>query len=205
MDGPRPCSAPRREDAARCAASGARQRYFADGCSADGHSFAFSRRVARVLLLSFAPDLKQGRREGRAPDAPEVPRVLKNAHGGGRQVRRSPGLPCAMVFTVSFVLSSGSVALLPPSPCGRSMRAPVGRRIAARLDARTPGAGTTRLLRPHTSPLGPPRLACAHREGHARTLSAPCRTAPVAAHGCPPCSSIARRRRRGHRIPARVS
>ena len=29
---------------------------------------------------------------------------------------RSPGLPCAMVFTVSFVLSSGSDALLPPSP-----------------------------------------------------------------------------------------
>ena len=48
--------------------------------------------------------------------APEVPRVLKNAHGGGRQVCRSPGLPCAMVFTVSFVLSSGSDALLPPSP-----------------------------------------------------------------------------------------
>jgi len=32
-----------------------------------------------------------------------------------------------MGFTVSFVLSPGSDALLPPSPCGSLMRAPVGR------------------------------------------------------------------------------
>jgi len=58
----------------------------------------------------------------------------------------------------------------------------------------TPGARTTRLLRPRTSPLGPPRLACAHRAVHARTPSAPCRIAPAAAHGFPPCNH--------HRAPA---
>ncbi|MGY3035531.1 hypothetical protein ACVIIV_004701 [Bradyrhizobium sp. USDA 4354] len=34
------------------------------------------------------------------------------------------------------------------------MRVPVGRHIAASLDAQTPGVRTTRLLRPRTSSLG---------------------------------------------------
>ena len=83
-----------------------------------------------------------------------------------------------MVFTVSFVLSSGSDALLPPSPF-RMCDARTGWPFASppRLDARTSGVGTTRLLRPRTSSPGSPRLACAHREDHAKTLSAPCRIA----------------------------
>jgi hypothetical protein len=75
---------------------------------------------------------------------------VKNAHGVDHRCAGRPAFPARMVLTVSFVLSSGSVALLPPSPRGWSMRAPVGRRIAASLDARTPGVGTTRLLRPRT-------------------------------------------------------
>ena len=64
-------------------------------------------------------------------------------------------------------------------------RARSGRHITAGLDAQTPGVRTTRLLRPRTSSLGSPRLACAHRRGHSKTLSTPCRIAPVAAHGFP--------------------
>src|SRR5437868_12096945 len=64
-------------------------------------------------------------------------------------------------------------------------RARSGRHITARLDAQTPGVRTTRLLRPRTSLPVPRWLACAHRRGRTRTLSAPCRVVSrkVAAHG----------------------
>ena len=92
-------------------------------------------------------------------------------------------------LTAYVVISPGSDALLPPSPCGWLMRGPGwATSIAAGLDAQTPGVRTTRLPRPRTSSLGPPRLACAHRRDHAKTLSAPCRIAPIAAHGFPPCN-----------------
>ena len=76
----------------------------------------------------------------------------RNAHGVDRWGGRSPGLPCADGFTVSFVLSPGSDALLPPSPCRSLMRAPGWAATSPRgLDAQTPGVRTTRLLRPRTS------------------------------------------------------
>jgi len=105
---------------------------------------------ARGLLSLGALYLTKGRREGRAPAAPES--VYKEMHTGwttGDAGR--PAFPARMVLTVSFALSSGSVALLPPSPRRCSMRVPVGRCITARLDARTAGVGTTRLLRPRTA------------------------------------------------------
>jgi len=73
-----------------------------------------------------------------------------------------PAFPARMVLTVSFVLSSGSGALLPPSPSRLiDVRTRLGRHVTARLDARTPGAGTTRLLRPRTALPKHRRLACA--------------------------------------------
>jgi len=115
-----------------------------------------------------------------------------------------PAFPARMVLTASFVLSSGSVALLPPSPCGGLMRARSGRCITARLGARTPGVGTTRLLRPRTSSLGIRGVACARPRSHAKTLSAPCRCAKAIAHGCPPCKVHRARRRRVHRTQPAV-
>jgi hypothetical protein len=139
---------------------------------------------ARALLW-FPPSL--GTRAQGRPGAGWHPRsrvCLEESARGGRQVGRSPGLPCAMVGTVSFALSPGSDALLPPSP-------PAFARCADRSAAASPprawrqqpGARTTRLLRPRTSSLGPPRLACARRDDHAMMPSAPCRTAHRAAHG----------------------
>jgi len=98
----------------------------------DRHTFASSRRVSPELCCLLPPFLK-ARAQGR-PGAGWHPqsRVRKNAHGVDHRCRRSPGLPCAVVFTVSFALSSGSVALLPPSPCGCVMHVPVGRHISAK-------------------------------------------------------------------------
>jgi hypothetical protein len=66
-------------------------------------------------------------REGRVPAGTRSP-VCKRTRTGGPQVKPGhPGLPCAMVLTVSFVLSSGRRAPLPPSPRGCLRRlTPVG-------------------------------------------------------------------------------
>ena len=65
-----------------------------------------------------------------------------------------PGLPCAVVGTAYVVLSPGSDALLPPSPCGWLMpRTRSGRDLTARLGAQTPGARTTRFGRTRITPV----------------------------------------------------
>jgi hypothetical protein len=112
---------------------------------------------------------------GRRP-APAI-RALEKCTRGGPQVRRIARPFLRDGFNVSFVLSPGSDALLPPSPCGWLMCAS-GRatHITARLDAQAPGIRTTRLRRPRTSSLGLRELACAHARSHAKTLSAPCRS-----------------------------
>jgi hypothetical protein len=155
------------------------------------HTFAFSR-LAPELCSKSALFENKGRREGRVPACTRSPVCGKERARGGRQVTPDiPAFPARMVLTVSFVLSSGSVALLPPSPRRCSMRAPVGRHITTRLDARTPGVGTTRLLRPRTvSPIvrGWP---CTPRPRRA-AVTAPCRSRGARTHGCPPCPTLLR-------------
>jgi hypothetical protein len=93
-----------------------------------------------------------------------------------------------MVLTVSFVLSPGSDALLPPSPRGLLMRAP-GR-------AATSPQGLTH--RPRAS--GPHDFSVRGRsrlivrgwrvltpDVNEAAATASCRTASRKAHGCPPC------------------
>ena len=133
----------------------------------------------------FRPYLKQGRREGRAPAGTRSPACAKERARGGRQVMpvARPSLRDGFHGVLRALL--GERCTIAPVALRFQMRAPVGRHITAKLDARTPGVRTTRLLRPRTSSLGPPRLACAHRRGHSKTLSAPCRIAPEAAHEFP--------------------
>ena len=71
--------------------------------------------IARVLALRFAPSLRQGRRKGRAPAGTRV-RAPENAHGVDYRSRRIARPSLRDGVNVSFVLSSGSAALLPPSP-----------------------------------------------------------------------------------------
>jgi hypothetical protein len=105
---------------------------------------------ARALLPSCAHGLPKGAgKAGRRRNPSPCTRKMHTGWTTG--VAGRPAFPARMVLTVSFVLSSGSVALLPPSPRSRLMRAPVGRCTTASLDARTPGVGTTRLLRPRTA------------------------------------------------------
>src|SRR5882672_1638387 len=101
-----------------------------------------------------------------------------------------------MVLTVSFALSPGSDALLPPSLCGWLMRAPGwATPITARLDAQTPGVRTTRLLRPRTSSPASRWLACAHhrdlREDAVSVVSSRerfCSRSTI--EGFPPCIAL---------------
>ena len=145
-----------------------------------------SRGACRPGFASRPPS-KKARAQGK-PGAGWHPRSVRdrNAHGVDHRCAGRPAFPARMVLTVSFVLSSGSVALLPPSPCGWLMRAS-GRTcsIPARLDAQTPGVGTTRLLRPRTSSLGIRGVACARPRSHAKTLSAPCRLRESHCSRCP--------------------
>ncbi|MGY4624074.1 hypothetical protein ACVWY3_001830 [Bradyrhizobium sp. USDA 4486] len=175
--------------------------------SNSGRAFAFSRLKAPEFYLSQRP--RKTRAQGR-PGAswhPQV-RALGKMHTGwttGSPDR--PAFPARMVLTVSFVLSSGSDALLPPSPCGWLTRAVRSdRHITAGLDAQTPGVRTTRLLRPRTPSLRLQELACAHTRSHTKTLPASCRTREGnCSQRKPPCNAARARRRRVHRCPARGS
>jgi hypothetical protein len=62
---------------------------------------------------------------------------------------KSTGLPCAMVLTVSFALSSATSSFLSPSPRGlKGFARPVGPPKPPRDLTPATGARTTRLLRP---------------------------------------------------------
>jgi hypothetical protein len=64
----------------------------------------------------------------------------------------SPGLPCANGFNgVLRALLGERCTIAPVASRMADARARSGRHITARLDARTPGVRTTRLLRPRTS------------------------------------------------------
>jgi len=76
-----------------------------------------------VLAACFARALRrlaalfERRAQGR-PGAGRHPGSVrdKNAHGVDHRCAGRPAFPARMVLTVSFVLSPGSDALLPPSP-----------------------------------------------------------------------------------------
>jgi len=125
--------------------------------------------VLRPILPKGAG--KAGRRRHPSP-------CTRKMHTGWTTgVAGRPAFPARLVLTVSFVLSSGSVALLPPSPCGWLMRVP-GWAAASppRLDARTPGVRTTRLRRPRTIPPKDPEACVCSPSGINETaVTAPCR------------------------------
>src|SRR5450432_3883999 len=85
-----------------------------------GHGFDFqtaihitsrSRRLTRAsFALNFPPSPMRGRRECRAPDAPAAAcaMVVVESTRVSQVTPESPGIPRAMVLTVSFVLSPGT-------------------------------------------------------------------------------------------------
>ncbi|MGY3393804.1 hypothetical protein ACVWW6_006395 [Bradyrhizobium sp. USDA 3311] len=112
---------------------GARAKSGATFCAATGPSASCRERGAAVrsrgrscpsLASVRRPMEAKGRREGRAPAAHARPCAIEvhtvwTTGDAGR-----PAFPARMVLTVSFVLSPGSDALLPPSPCRSLIRAP---------------------------------------------------------------------------------
>ncbi|MGY3037296.1 hypothetical protein ACVIIV_006466 [Bradyrhizobium sp. USDA 4354] len=150
----------------------------------DRHGCSSSRLVSPELCYPHPP-LSKGRREGRAPAGTRSPACANEARTGWTTgVPQRPAFPARMVLTVSFALSSGSDALLPPSPCGWLMRGPGWVATSPQALTHRPRASGPHdfSVRAHPHPHSR-RLACARHRDQTRTLSAPCRTAPAAAHG----------------------
>ena len=84
-----------------------------------------------------APD-NRGRRESRVLGAPAAPCATKKHRGRSHRFAGTPGLPCAMVLTVSFVLSP-----VTGLGCHRHRRS-----CLRRLERQRRGVRTTRLRRP---------------------------------------------------------
>ncbi|MCS3730105.1 hypothetical protein FHR88_005176 [Bradyrhizobium betae] len=100
--------------------------------------------AADLPEFCFSPRPHQDKGAGKAGRrlAPADPCAVETHTGWITGLAGSPGLPCAMVLTVSFVLSSGSDALLPPSRSRMAdARARSGRHITARLDASLRASG----------------------------------------------------------------
>ena len=115
-----------------------------------------SRGASRPSFAWWLRPLKraQGRPgAGRAPTVHCAKVTTKNLHSG-IQVKPNIRPSLRSGFTAYVVLSPGSDALLPPSPCGWLMRRPGwAARITARLGAQTPGARTTRFYRTPMAPV----------------------------------------------------
>ena len=151
------------------------------------HAFALSRLIAPELCFVVSPSIERGRREDRVPAGhprSTVRRLRYKRLHSGIQVKPNTRPSLRSGFTAYVVLSPGSDALLPPSPCGWLMRAPGwATRTTTRLGAQTPGARTTR---------------------SGRTWITPVVRATCFAHGCPPCDHLRTSVAHVHRRPARV-
>ena len=96
---------------------------FAAPAMTAGHTFASSRRISPELCFRPAPSLNRGRREDRVPAGhprSAVLRMREEQMHSGIQVRPDNRPSLRSGFTAYVVLSPGSDALLPPSPCERS-------------------------------------------------------------------------------------
>ena len=121
----------------------------------------FSRHIVPELCFSCRPRKCRGRREGRVPAGHPRSTVRKLRYEklhSGIQVKPNIRPSLRSGFTAYVVLSPGSDALLPPSPCGWLMRAPGrARRITASLGAQTPGRQDHTIL-PYAPVVCAPRL-----------------------------------------------
>src|SRR6266700_3770776 len=72
------------------------------------------------LLEASRPRDQRGRRECRMRVAPVAACAAKSTGVSNYRYTATAGIPCAMVLTVSFVLSSVTIAWLPPSSADRS-------------------------------------------------------------------------------------
>src|SRR5260370_41149360 len=72
------------------------------------------------LLEANRPQIIRGRRECRMRVAPVAACAAKSTGVSNYRYTATAGIPCTMVLTVSFVLSSVTIAWLPPSSADRS-------------------------------------------------------------------------------------
>ncbi|MGY4595670.1 hypothetical protein ACVWXL_003416 [Bradyrhizobium sp. GM22.5] len=104
----------------------------------------------------FAPKMPraQGRPGAGWHPRSTVRRLRYERLHSGIQVKPNTRPSLRSGFTAYVVISPGSDALLPPSPCGwLTLRPGRPARITARLGAQTPGARTTRFCRTQAAPV----------------------------------------------------
>jgi hypothetical protein len=84
------------------------QRFaFVAGNDVATHTLTFSRRNAPELCKKISPSENRGRRKYRVPVAPAASCAKCRKHTSSHhRFTGTPGISCAMVLTVSFVLSS---------------------------------------------------------------------------------------------------
>ena len=147
------------------------------------HRRILAARLARVLLLA-RPRKDEGAGKAGRRRAPASPCATEMHTGWTTGSPDRPAFPARMVLTVSFVLSPGSDALLPPSPCGWLTRAPGWAATSPQALTHRPRASG-----PHDFSvrarlrMSLRELACARARSHAKTLSASCRRRKAIAHG----------------------
>jgi hypothetical protein len=149
---------------------------------------------------------KGGRGECRVRAAPAA-RVLQNAHGSHHRYPGTPGIPCAMVLTVSFALSPAT-----NSSCHRRQRiddssnARLGSKISAGLTSAT-DARTTRLRRTQRPFVTPSIGKCAAGRKSGEGIKAPfvLRAGDRSQAKARPAIPSRARRCRVHRIPPHVT
>jgi hypothetical protein len=172
--GPRLCSASRREEAARCAASGARE------IAAISPMDIVSRSRGRFrpsFAVRFALIEMKGRKEGRAPAGTQGPHAGKRTRGDHRCCRDVPAFPAQWFYGLWRALPGERCTIAPVALRMTDARARSGRFTTASLDAQTPGVRTTRFCRPRTSPpkpFGSSRVLAPDAGRHA--VTAPCRS-----------------------------
>jgi hypothetical protein len=160
---------------------------------------------ARYLTLCR----NRGRREGRAPAGTRSP-VCEKTRTGGPQVKPGhPSLPCADGFNGFLRALPGETSSIAPVACGSFLRSPGRDRcITAKLDASVGRQDHTASPSAHIPvriPDGWRALTIeAERGRFQRRVVSRQRCSRSTPLGFPPCNCPARRRRRGHRLPARV-
>ena len=105
------------------------------------HLRILAARCARAVQ-EFLPSHIRGRRESRVLGAPAAPCATKKHRGRSHRFAGTPGLPCAMVLTVSFVISP-VIGLV----CHRRRHS-----LLRQLERQRRGVRTTRLRRPPQAP-----------------------------------------------------
>ncbi|SCB51022.1 hypothetical protein GA0061098_101547 [Bradyrhizobium shewense] len=187
--GPRLCSAPRREDAARCAAFGPpASNSFRKPIQITRTPFPSRGMICPSFCFTCRPRERRGRREGRVPAGTRGPLCesvcFKKAAQRHTGEAKHPAFPAQWLYGLCRALPGERCTIAPVALRMADARARSGRNITATLGAQTPGARTTRFCRTQAAPVVC-ALVLAHGVTRPATTFAP--TPPASTTSHPAC------------------